>query len=89
MTTPNPVRTDRLDAARYPVVANQLHAEARGYMAIAVSVSPCRAQFDTFAEPVANLLRKHYEELAVALEAMAETAQGFADQARERLGIPA
>lgn len=82
-----PVVSDRWDAARYPDVAAQLRSEARGFHAQAVTATAQQQLFGTFAEPVRNLLSKHYEEIAVALEAMADTAQGFADQARERLGI--
>lgn len=83
----SPVRTDRLDAARYPVVATALRAEARRYQTRADQETPDRSLFDTFAEPVRNLLAKHAEETAVALNAMAAQAQAFADEARERLGL--
>jgi len=84
---PAPVVSDTWDASRYPTVARQLRSEASGYRSIALQTFSQQDLFATFAEPVRNLLQKHYEEIAVAMEEMADTAQGFADQARERLGL--
>lgn len=79
------VRTDVADAAVYPKVASNLRAHSRAYHALAVATVPCPSEFDTFAASVKNLFVKHYEQLAVELAAMGDTAQEFADQARERL----
>jgi hypothetical protein len=88
--TTGPVRSDREDAARYPDVANQLRRAADHYGALAVcAAEPHPELFDTFAASVRNLLARHYEEMQTALSAMADTAQDFADQARERLGVSA
>lgn len=87
MPTPSPVRTDQLDAARYPVVANNLRTAARFYQATVTSTIADRDQFDTFAEPVRNLIQQKLEEIAVGIRSMAEQAEEFAAQARERLGV--
>ena len=84
MPTP---RTDRENAARYADVANKLRFDARGYHAIAAQVSADRDRLDTFAEPAANTLQRHYEQMGTALARMAEDAEELAAHYRELVDL--
>lgn len=79
---------DRDDVVNYDRAAMQLRSFARHYRALMgeVTVDPALA---TFGLTVAVHLRNTYDDLAVYLTTAADQAQTFADQARERLGVPA